>query len=83
MGREVSFRTGPLDRSQRAAEAKSNRLIPAPGGPGPLSGNNFLTFTFPYLTLHGAIVVRKDSTGIEDLTDFKREKGRCHERGQR
>lgn len=68
MGREVSFQTGPWNEvKQRLAEGKVEVR--------PLVGRapereTLFDFTFPYLTMHGTIVVRADENGIHRLEDL-------------
>ncbi len=68
MGREVEFRTGYwTDLKRMLAEGEIDAL--------PLVGRTperepFFDFTFPYLSLHGAIVVRSGEEGIRNLDDL-------------
>lgn len=69
MGREATFRTGPW------AEVKG-WLVRGEIDALPLVGRTpereeLFDFTVPYLTMHGAIVVRRDSTGIRSLEDLR------------
>ena len=69
MGRDVTFRTGPwADVKDWLARGEIQAL--------PLVGRTpereaIFDFTFPYMTLHGAIVVRSGTTGIRDLDDLR------------
>ena len=69
MGREVTFRTGLwTDVRDWLARGEVEAL--------PLVGRtpereSLFDFTFPYMSLHGAIVVRKGTVGIRNLTDLK------------
>ncbi|MDP8236621.1 MAG: transporter substrate-binding domain-containing protein, partial [Candidatus Erginobacter occultus] len=69
MGREVEFRTGYwTDLKRMLAEGELDAL--------PLVGRTperepFFDFTFPYLSLHGAIVVRSGELEIRNLDDLK------------
>ena len=69
MGREVTFRTGLWnDVRDWLARGEIDAL--------PLVGRtpereSLFDFTFPYMSLHGAIVVRKGTVGIRNLTDLK------------
>ncbi len=69
VGREASFETGPWPKiKQDLAEGRIQAL--------PLVGRTpereaFYDFTFPYLTMHGAIVVREDNTDIHGPSDLR------------
>ena len=68
MGRDVTFRTGPwVELKQELADGRLQVL--------PLVGRTpereaAYDFTFPYLTMHGAIVVREGTSGIRVATDL-------------
>lgn len=69
MGREVSFDIGPwADIKQQLADGDIE-VLPLVGRT-PERERDF-DFTFPYLTMHGTIVVRDNETGIQDLTDLR------------
>ncbi len=69
MGRKVEFQTGYWsDLKAMLVSGEINAL--------PLVGRTperepFFDFTFPYLSLHGAIVVRKDNREIRTLEDLR------------
>jgi len=69
MGREVTFHTGPwADVKDWLAQGDVQAL--------PLVGRTperetIFDFTFPYMSFHGAIVVRKDTTDIRDIADLR------------
>ena len=69
MNRDVTFRTGFWAEVKGWLEnGKVNAL--------PLVGRTperelLFDFTVPYMTLHGAIVVREETTGIQDLADLQ------------
>lgn len=69
VGREVTFETGPWPKiKQDLADGRLDAL--------PLVGRTpereaLFDFTVPYLTMHGAIVVRKDSVDIQGPKDLK------------
>ncbi len=69
VGREVSFKTAPWSElKQDLAEGRLQAL--------PLVGRTpereeIYDFTFPYLTMHGAIVVRDDTADIRSAADLK------------
>lgn len=69
MGREVVFELGPWSEvKQKLADGKVQVL--------PLVGRtpereHLFNFTFPYLTMHGTIVVRNTESGIHGVADLK------------
>jgi len=68
MGREVTFRTGPWAKVRSWLQRGEVQALPLAGRSperGPL-----IDFTFPYMTLHGSIVVRKGTSGIWDMDDL-------------
>ena len=69
MGREVSFRTGPWEEVRRWLEQGEVQALPLVGRTP--ERESVFDFTFPYMSLHGAIVIRKDTTGIGDLNNLK------------
>ncbi|MDR9502540.1 MAG: transporter substrate-binding domain-containing protein, partial [Desulfurivibrionaceae bacterium] len=69
MGQEVSFRLGPWSQVKGWLAQGEIRALPLAGRTPEREG--IFDFTFPYMALHGAIVVRKGSKGIEDLEDLK------------
>ena len=69
MGRDVSFEIGHWrDVKQMLVDGKV-RVLPLVGRT-PEREQNF-DFTFPYLTMHGTIVVRDAESGIRSLADLK------------
>ena len=69
MGREVTFRTGPWTQVRGWLENGEVQALPLVGR---TPEREFLfDFTFPYMSLHGAIVIRDGTTGIVDLKDLK------------
>ena len=74
MGREVTFRTGPwaevrglLERG--LLERGEVDCLPLVGRTP--EREEFFDFTVPYLTMHGAIVVRKETEGMQTLADLR------------
>ncbi len=69
MGREVSFRTGPWAEVRGWLERGEVQALPLVGR---TPEREFLfDFTFPYMSLHGAIVVRQDAKNIRSLNDLR------------
>ena len=69
MGRDVTFRIGPWNDVRGWLERGEVEALPLVGR---TPEREFLfDFTFPYMTLHGAIVVRQGTTDIRDLADLK------------
>ena len=69
MGREVTFRTGPWAEVRSWLEQAEIEALPLVGRTPEREG--LFDFTVPYMSLHGAIVVRDKETGIQDLDDLK------------
>ncbi|MBI9076569.1 MAG: transporter substrate-binding domain-containing protein [Desulfatibacillum sp.] len=69
MGRDVTFRTGPWAEVKQWLEQGEVQALPLVGRTP--EREDIFDFTFPYMSLHGAIVVRKDSTDIRDMKDLK------------
>ncbi len=69
MGREVSFRTGPWAEVKGWLERGEVQALPLVGRTPEREA--VFDFTVPYLTLHGAIVVRADNGDIRSLADLK------------
>ncbi|MGC9513977.1 MAG: transporter substrate-binding domain-containing protein [Fidelibacterota bacterium] len=69
MGRDVVFRLGPwADVKDWLAKGEVDAL--------PLVGRTpereeIYDFTFPYLSMHGAIIVHEDTHDVEDLSDLR------------
>lgn len=69
MGRKVTFRTGPWPEVRGWLEQGQVQALPLVGRTP--EREDLFDFTFPYMTLHGAIVVRKGTRGIWDVKDLK------------
>ncbi|MFW5958190.1 MAG: transporter substrate-binding domain-containing protein, partial [Desulfosalsimonas sp.] len=69
MGRDVTFRTGPWSEVRGWLEKGEVQALPLAGRTP--ERESVFDFTFPYMSLHGAIVVRKSVTDIQDLKDLK------------
>lgn len=68
MGREVSFRVGPWSEVKQSLIDGEVEVLPLVGRTP--EREKVFDFTVPYLTLHGVIVVREDTTGILSLADL-------------
>ncbi|MFP3912390.1 MAG: transporter substrate-binding domain-containing protein [Desulfobacteraceae bacterium] len=69
MNREAVFRTGPWALVRSWLEKGEIQALPLVGRTPEREA--LFDFTFPYMSLHGAIVVRKDNSGIHDLGDLR------------
>lgn len=69
MGREVTFRTGTWEEVRGWFEEGKIDVLPLVGRTP--ERESLFDFTFPYLTLHGAIVVREGNTDIQKLDDLR------------
>ncbi|MBN1453100.1 MAG: transporter substrate-binding domain-containing protein, partial [Anaerolineales bacterium] len=69
MGRDVTFRTGPWAEVRGWLEQGEIQALPLVGRT-PERESRF-DFTVPYMSLHGAIVIRKSETSIKTLTDLR------------
>jgi two-component system sensor histidine kinase EvgS len=69
MGREVNFRTGPWADVRGWLENGQVQALPLVGRTP--EREPVFDFTFPYMTLHGAIVVRRDTTDIRTMQDLR------------
>ncbi len=69
VGREVVFETGPWSEVKSRLEAGSLEALPLVGRTPEREAA--FDFTFPYLTLHGAIAIRRGTQGIQTLADLK------------
>jgi len=69
MGREVTFRTGPWAEVKGLLEKGEIQALPLVGRTPEREA--IFDFTFPYMSLHGAIVVRKDTPGILTMEDLR------------
>ncbi len=68
MGRDVTFRTGPWSEVREWLERGEVQALPLVGRTP--EREEIFDFTFPYMTLHGAIVIRKKTRGINSLDDL-------------
>jgi|GEM_PF-5335395 len=68
MNREVSFRTGAWAEVRSWLEQGTVQALPLVGCTP--ERETLFDFTFSYMTLHGAIVVREDNEAIEDISDL-------------
>jgi len=68
MGREVSFELGPWDEVRQSLVDGRVQVLPLVGRTP--EREQIFDFTFPYLTMHGAIIVRDGETGIHSLADL-------------
>jgi ABC-type amino acid transport substrate-binding protein/signal transduction histidine kinase len=69
MGREVTFRAGPWSEVRGWLESGEVDCLPLVGRTPEREA--LFDFTVPYLTMHGAIVVRKDTEDIHSLADLR------------
>ncbi|MFW5791752.1 MAG: transporter substrate-binding domain-containing protein [Desulfohalobiaceae bacterium] len=69
MGRGVSFATGTWPEVRGLLERGEVQALPLVGRTP--EREEVFDFTFPYMTLHGAIVVRQDATDIQGLVDLE------------
>jgi PAS domain S-box-containing protein len=69
MGREVDFRTGTWAEVKALLARGEIQALPLVGRTPEREA--IYDFTFPYLSLHGAIVVRDDDEGIRELSDLR------------
>jgi len=69
MMREVSFRTGTWPEVNGWLKSGEIDCLPLVGRTP--EREPFFDFTVPYLTMHGAIVVRRDTAGIHTLADLR------------
>jgi ABC-type amino acid transport substrate-binding protein len=72
MDQEVAFKVAPW--SELKADLADGRLQVLPCVARTPERERTLDFTFPYLTLHGTIVVRKDNTDIQGPADLRGKK---------
>lgn len=68
MDREVTFRTGPWDEVKNWLEHGEVQALPLVGRTP--ERDAAFDFTVPYMSLHGAIVVRAGTHDISNLTDL-------------
>ena len=69
MGRGVSFATGTWPKVKGLLERGEVQALPLVGRTS--EREEVFDFTFPYMTLHGAIVTRQDAADITDLEDLR------------
>jgi len=69
MNREVVFRNGPWTEVRGWLERGEVQALPLVGRTP--ERERLFDFTFSYMTLHGAIVVRQDNHDIHDLGDLR------------
>jgi two-component system sensor histidine kinase EvgS len=69
MNREVTFRTGPWAEVRGLLEQGEIQALPLVGRTP--ERESVFDFTVPYMSLHGAIVVRKGTTGISEMADLR------------
>ena len=68
MGREVTFRTGPWYQVRGWLERGEVQVLPLVGRTP--EREPLFDFTFPYMSLHGAIVVRQGTEKVRNLSDL-------------
>ena len=69
MGREVAYRIGPWNEVRGLLERGEIDALPLVGRTPEREA--LFDFTVPYMSLHGAIVVRSDETGVRSLSDLR------------
>jgi two-component system sensor histidine kinase EvgS len=69
MGRSITFRTGPWEDVRGWLEKGEVQVLPLVGRTP--ERESLFEFTVPYMALHGAIVVRKDTTDIGGMEDLR------------
>ena len=69
MGRDVIFRTGPWNEVKGWLEKGEVQVLPLVGRTP--EREKAFDFTVPYMSLHGAIVVRSGTDNIRNLADLK------------
>ena len=69
MGREVTFRVGPWAEVKGWLERGEIDALPLVGRTPEREA--IFDFTFPYLVMYGAIVVRADTGDVRDLSDLR------------
>lgn len=69
MGREVTFRTGPWSEVRGWLERGEIDALPLVGRTP--EREKLFDFTVPYLTMHGALVVRKETLDVNTLADLR------------
>jgi len=69
MGREVTFRLGPWDEVKGWLAQGKVQVLPLVGRTP--EREEIFDFTVPYMSLHGALVVRRGTTDIRTLADLR------------
>lgn len=69
MGREVDFRIGPWAEVRGLLEKGEIEALPLVGRTP--EREHLFDFTFPYMSLHGAIVVRTGTSDIRTVSDLQ------------
>ncbi|PKN44953.1 MAG: histidine kinase, partial [Deltaproteobacteria bacterium HGW-Deltaproteobacteria-17] len=69
MGLEVTFRSGPWSQVRGWLEEGQVQALPLVGRTPEREA--IFDFTVPFMTIHGAIVVRKDNTDLRTLQDLR------------
>ena len=69
MGLEVTFLTGPWSQVKTLLEDGQVMALPLVGRTP--ERELIYDFTVPYMSIHGAIVVRRDTTGLRTLEDLR------------
>lgn len=69
MGYGVNFNVGPWSEVKQSLVEGRVQVLPLVGRTP--EREEFFDFTFPYLKLHGALMVRDDQLGIQGLDDLK------------
>ena len=68
-GRDVAFRVGPWDDVKGWLENGEVDVLPLVGRTP--EREKIFDFTFPYLFMHGAIIVHEETRDVEDLSDLR------------
>ncbi len=68
MGREVTFKVGPWSEVKQSLVDGRVRVLPLVGRTP--EREKVFDFTFPYMTMHGTIVVRSGTNNIRNLDDL-------------
>lgn len=69
MNRGVSFQTGPWSEVRGLLERGEIEALPLVGRTP--EREEIFDFSFPYMSLHGAIVVRQETSGVRTLADLR------------
>lgn len=68
MGKDVSFDVGPWSKVKQSLIDKKVQVLPLVGRTP--EREEVFDFTFPYMTMHGTIIVRSDTNNIKSLADL-------------